>query len=233
LNRKHHAAIPSTFDMLVEVLRKTSLLPSIQDDAINAMLSITQGNMSYAVYTQQFNDFIWRSRQQLTADLQCVAFISGLANFDLDTQAKSHRSQKGYKLRLVEFQNFLNDIVIDSPHLGGMKSTARPSKAHGGGQPTKKRPYEDLLVGASKIWKRNTGASRGRGRGGGQGGRGQPSQNSGRMDFSAIAGALTSDERKRHIEEGLCFKCHKKGHRLFQCPELYGKAAMGAPSKKQ
>jgi hypothetical protein len=29
---------------------------------------------------------------------------------------------------------------------------------------------------------------------------------------------LNSEERKRHIEEGLCFKCHKKGHRLFQCP---------------
>jgi hypothetical protein len=44
---------------------------------------------------------------------------------------------------------------------------------------------------------------------------------------------LTSEERKMHIEEGLCFKCHKKGHRLFQCPELKGKAAVRAPSKKQ
>jgi hypothetical protein len=26
---------------------------------------------------------------------------------------------------------------------------------------------------------------------------------------------LTLEERKRHIEEGLCFKCHKKGQRLF------------------
>jgi hypothetical protein len=42
---------------------------------------------------------------------------------------------------------------------------------------------------------------------------------------------LTSEERKRHIEERLCFKCHKKGHRLFQCPDLKGKAAMGARSK--
>jgi hypothetical protein len=41
LNRKHQAAIPSTFDMLVEELRKTSMLPNIQDDAINALLSIT------------------------------------------------------------------------------------------------------------------------------------------------------------------------------------------------
>jgi hypothetical protein len=26
---------------------------------------------------------------------------------------------------------------------------------------------------------------------------------------------LTSNEHKRHIDEGLCFKCHKKGRRLF------------------
>jgi hypothetical protein len=29
---------------------------------------------------------------------------------------------------------------------------------------------------------------------------------------------LTHEERKKHIEEGLCFKCHKKGHRLFSAP---------------
>jgi hypothetical protein len=45
---------------------------------------------------------------------------------------------------------------------------------------------------------------------------------------------LTPEERKKHIEEGLCFKCRKKGHRLFQCPELQGKAPVGLPqSKKQ
>jgi hypothetical protein len=57
LNRKHQAAIPTTFDMLVAELRKTFMLPNIQDDAIDAMLNITHGNMSYAVYTHQFNDF--------------------------------------------------------------------------------------------------------------------------------------------------------------------------------
>jgi hypothetical protein len=41
----------------VEELRKTPLLPNIRDDAINAMLGITHGNMSYATYTQQVNDF--------------------------------------------------------------------------------------------------------------------------------------------------------------------------------
>jgi hypothetical protein len=57
LNRKVQAAITSTFDLLVVELRKTTFLPNIQDDAINAMLNLTQGIMSYALYTKQFNDF--------------------------------------------------------------------------------------------------------------------------------------------------------------------------------
>jgi hypothetical protein len=92
--------------MLVEELRKTTFLPNIQDDAINALLNLTQGRMSYVVYVKQFNDFLRRSRQNLTADVQCVRFINGLANFALKTQAKSHRSQKGYNIPLVELQNF-------------------------------------------------------------------------------------------------------------------------------
>jgi hypothetical protein len=43
---------------------------------------------------------------------------------------------------------------------------------------------------------------------------------------------LTPQECKRHQEEGLFLKCHKKGRRLFQCPELKGKEAVGAPSKQ-
>jgi hypothetical protein len=85
LNRKVQVSIPSTFDMLVAKLRKTTFLPNIQDDAINAMLNLTQGSMSYALYTQQFNDFLRRSRQKLTADVQCVRFINGMANFELKT----------------------------------------------------------------------------------------------------------------------------------------------------
>jgi hypothetical protein len=149
--------------MLVAELRKTTFLPNIQDDAINAMLNLTQGGMSYALYTKQFNDFLRRSRQNLTADVQCVRFINGLANFALKTQAKSHRSQKGYNVTLVELQNFMNDVVTDSPELGNMRSTAGPSTTPGDGQPTRKRNSDDPLVGASKIWKRN-GSGRGRGR---------------------------------------------------------------------
>jgi hypothetical protein len=122
--------------MLVAELRKTTFLPSIQDDAINALLNITQGSMSYALYTHQFNDFLRRSRQKLTADVQCVRFINGLANLELKAHAMSHRSQRGYNVQLVELQNFLNDVVTDSPHLGGVRSTDGPSPTHGGGQPT-------------------------------------------------------------------------------------------------
>jgi hypothetical protein len=69
LNRKQQTTFPDSFDSLLEELRKTSLLPNIRDDAINAMLGITQGKMSYAAYTQLFNDFLRRSRQPRTNDL--------------------------------------------------------------------------------------------------------------------------------------------------------------------
>jgi ADP-ribose pyrophosphatase YjhB (NUDIX family) len=226
LNRKNQAAIPSTFVLLVEELRKTTFLHNIQDDAINALLNLTQGSMmSYVVYVKHFNDFLRRSRQNLTADVQCVRFINGLPNFAMKTQAKSHRSQKGYNDTLVELQNFLNDVVTDSPELGSMRSSARPSA-----QPSRKRNLDDPLVGASKIRKRNGGGrGRGHGRGGNGGGRGQSSSNTGRVDFNTLANSMTPEERKRHMEEGLCFKCHKKGHRLFQCPDWKGKAPMDPP----
>jgi hypothetical protein len=134
-------------------------LPNIQDDAINALHNLTQSNtMSYAVYTKQYNDFLRLSRQNLTANVQCVRFINGLAYFTLKNQAKSHRAQKGYQVTMVELQNFLNDVVTDSPELGNIRSSAGPSV-----QPTRKRNFDDPLVEASKIWKRN-GGNLGRGR---------------------------------------------------------------------
>jgi hypothetical protein len=39
--------------------------------------------MSYAVYTEQYNDFLRRSRQNFTTDVQCVRFINGLENSTL------------------------------------------------------------------------------------------------------------------------------------------------------
>jgi hypothetical protein len=93
LNRKTISSNSRFFYSFIEDLRKTSLLPYIHNNTINAMLGITQGKLSYADYTQLSNDILRRSRQPLTRDLQCVRFINGLANFQLHTQAKSHRSQ--------------------------------------------------------------------------------------------------------------------------------------------
>jgi hypothetical protein len=42
---------------------------------------------------------------------------------------------------------------------------------------------------------------------------------------------LTPQNRKRHQEEGLCLKCHKKGHRVYQCPKLTGKAPVDSLNK--
>jgi hypothetical protein len=80
------------------------------------------------------------------------------------------------------------------------------------------------------LRKRNKGG-RGRGRGRGRGNNGGRGQTSGREDFNTLAKAMTEEERKRHMDEGLCFKCHNKGYRLFQCPEFKGKAPM--ETKKQ
>jgi hypothetical protein len=94
LNRKQQYAIPYSFNTLVEEIRKTSMLPKIRDDAIKVVLGLAQGNLSYADYTLLFNDLLRRSRQPLTHDLNSVKFSGGLANFQLYTQAKSHRSQQ-------------------------------------------------------------------------------------------------------------------------------------------
>jgi hypothetical protein len=73
LNRKQQAAIPDSFDALVEELRKTSLLPNARDNAINALLGITQGTMSYATYSQHVTDFLRRFRRHLQMTLSVFA----------------------------------------------------------------------------------------------------------------------------------------------------------------
>jgi hypothetical protein len=82
-----------------------SFLPNIRDDAINAQPGLTQGSMSNASYAQLFIDFLRRSRQSLTDDLHSIRFSNGLANFLLQTLAKSHRSQqKGYNIPMVKLK---------------------------------------------------------------------------------------------------------------------------------
>jgi hypothetical protein len=58
------------------------------------------------------------------------------------------------------------------------------------------------------------------------------SQNTCGIDFIVIVGALTPKEMQHHHEGGLPYKCHKKGHRAFNCPKLKSKG-YDEPSKKQ
>jgi hypothetical protein len=106
-NRKQQVSILDTFDSLVSEICKTSMLPKIRDDAINGMLGLTSSFFSYASYTQLFNEYLRRSRESLTDYLHCIRFINnGLANFQLQTQAKSHRFQQtGCNMPHVESQN--------------------------------------------------------------------------------------------------------------------------------
>jgi hypothetical protein len=127
-------------DSVVTEIRKTSMLSNIRDGAITAMIQLTQSTLTYASYTQQFNDFIWRSRQPFTYDFRCVCFIKGVSQFHLQSLAKSHRSQRnGYCMPLVESQNCLNDLVTDSPHLGRAKGALAPFENLRGSRLSKKR----------------------------------------------------------------------------------------------
>jgi hypothetical protein len=140
-----------------------------------------------------------------------------MANFQLNPQARSHRSQeKGYDLPLVELQNILNDILTDSPHLGRARHQLNLP-------PTE----EDNPLGSNLMtiqWSKHLNVvNEARGQGlvevvvteNGRGGRGHTSLSTSRIDFDAITEALTPQERTRHQEEGLCLKSHKKGHRVF------------------
>jgi predicted ATPase len=64
-NRKLHASIPNNFELFVREIRKTSTLPNIRNDAINALIELMQGSMSYANYAEQFNDFFYEGIDSL------------------------------------------------------------------------------------------------------------------------------------------------------------------------
>jgi hypothetical protein len=66
---------------------------------------------------------------------------------------------------LVYLQNFPNDLVTDSPHLGRARSAPTPSDHHGGSRPTEKRPLEDQKIEGAKHFYRGEEFGRGRGRG--------------------------------------------------------------------
>jgi hypothetical protein len=66
---------------------------------------------------------------------------------------------------LMELQNFLNDLMTDSPHRCRERSAPTPSDNPGGSRLPKKRSFENLVVEANKRLQRGVGSGLGRGRG--------------------------------------------------------------------
>jgi hypothetical protein len=77
----------TSYDTLVTETRKTSLLPNIRDDASSALFGFTQGFVSYASYTQLFNDFSPEVSTASYGHLTVLSLHYGMANFQLHTQA--------------------------------------------------------------------------------------------------------------------------------------------------
>jgi hypothetical protein len=74
-----------------------------------------------------------------------------LSSFQLYSHAKFYRSQeKDYIMPMVELQDFLNDLVTDSPHLGQAFSSR-------GGRQIQKRPLDNPKVVATKRQERDEG----------------------------------------------------------------------------
>ena len=104
---------------------------------------------------------------------------------------------------LAELQIFPNDIVTNSPHLGQSTSFGNL----GSDRPAQKCPLYNPKVVAAKRSDRGEGPGRERGEGSGcgrgkgrgsRGGRGRIPRNTYQIDFIAIDGALTLNERKYH-----------------------------------
>jgi hypothetical protein len=64
-----------------------------------------------------FNDVERRSKTDMKDDVMCNRFATGLANVIVMTQAMSHRAKLVTPLTIIESQNFLSRLVVDSLHL--------------------------------------------------------------------------------------------------------------------
>jgi hypothetical protein len=91
------------------------------------MIGLTQGSLIYADYTSNSTIFLGGLDNLLR--LSSNAFASSM-----DWRIFSFRlmlslfppQEKGYNMPLVKLQKFINDVVIDSPHIMGRARNAPP-----------------------------------------------------------------------------------------------------------
>ena len=68
-----------------------------------------------------------------------------------------------------------------------------------------------------------------------RGGRGGKGKSGAQGSGSKKEGTMSAEERRRHMEQGLCFRCHQAGHRAVGCPgsrqRVQGRAASRETSR--
>jgi hypothetical protein len=87
-----------------------------------------------------FSDFERRSKGDINDDVLCNRCIIGIANVTLVTHAMLHRVKSVTPLTIVELQNFIKCLVLDSPHLGRDDKPHDDTAGNGVGRGNGKRP---------------------------------------------------------------------------------------------
>jgi hypothetical protein len=153
--------------------------------------------------------------------------MNGMTNVILKMHAMTHRAKSDALLTNAQLQNFLNRLVVDSPHFGRADQSQDESSSNGARRGSGKRPLrngennngnggkkprpDELEDGPMKKKK-----GKGRGKGKGK----NKMRNIRHFDFNAIAKALKPKEQQRHRDVQSCFKCQKLAHRMSKCPML-------------
>jgi hypothetical protein len=73
-------------------------------------------------------------------DILCNRFITRMAKITVKTHAKAHRAKLPTPITMVELQNYLNRLVVDSLDMGHADPAQRGNPSNGVGQSNGKRP---------------------------------------------------------------------------------------------
>jgi hypothetical protein len=129
---------------------------------------------------------------------------------------------------MVEMHNFLDRLVPGSPRMGRAEYSQDDSSGISDGRGNGKRPMSNgggngngsggKKFHPDKPWDGYKDKSKGS-----RGGKGKGKmRKKRRLNLNAIMKALTPKEQQRHMDEQICYKCHKPVHRMSYCFELKG-----------
>jgi hypothetical protein len=79
----------------------------------------------------------------MSDDVLCHRFITGMANITMRMHAMSPRTKSVTPFTTVELQNFLNRLVVDSPHFGRAQHPQDAIVGNGNCRGSRKRPINN------------------------------------------------------------------------------------------